>query len=424
MKVIIAQSVLKEALEKGASASLSEVAQGDTSNLSQLVQSVKITAEKDKLVFESATSLFGVKYTLPFSPNDKDIVVKETGVIFLWAKQLYGWVEKQNGLRIMLNLKKLDSPETIKTVDDDSAEAARFNIRKIGTVEITSKDNKKTGSDWKLDCFDPEQASLVNFDSKGNKMFNVSPDQLSLAVKSISMASSPKDHEHIYDSIMFEGYKNELYSSTSDKTRCAIYKMSQCTEVASNLLDGTFRILIPCDFVSTVSKLCSSEKTLEFYYDDNKNKVFVVQPNFECRVTIPDKSQFTKFPAISLLLAKTYDNLCSVRKDALTSRLQTVSMVNKSTVLFKFENDTVIIKAISDSGVAPSTSSASVDGLKKQLRVVLSVTHLMDVMKTVKDEDITFLSPDNGKSVKITSVLDPNFLYYIMTIDVPKYANE
>lgn len=423
MNLDIRQDLLAKSLQRGASASLSETAQGDTSNLSNLIKSVKITAEKDKLIFESATSLMGVKYTVPVSDDPKcGIVVKEPGSVLILAKELTGWVDKQQNCAIRMELKKLDSPEILSpATDGNEGDNTKNVIRKIGNVVIKSTDKSKTGSKWSIDCYDPEQASLVDFSQKGNVLFDIPADQLQDGIKSIAFAAQPKHYEHLYDSVMIESYKSDLYMTTCDMTRCAVYKLNKSTNVSPSLADGTCRVLIPCDFLSSFVRMVEDNHNIEFSYDSDKNKVFVTQNGLECRVTIADKSLFTKFPPIKMLIDKGYTKLCVIEKDILQSRLMTVAMVNKSTALFKFKENMVQIKAISETGVAPSVSYAPASDLSVEIKSVLAVPHIMDVMKVVKDTGITFHVPDNKKSFKVTSELDPNFSYFAMTVENSKY---
>jgi hypothetical protein len=99
-------------------------------------------------------------------------------------------------------------------------------------------------------------------------------------------------------------------------------------------------------------------------------------------------------------------------------------------VLFDFQTDTsgastdgsVIIRAISEVKLAPNVSNAPVSNLTKSVKAVWGVQHLMDVMKVLKDDDVSFFIPDDMKSVKVMSEEDPNLLYYSMVINNAKYA--
>lgn len=422
MNVDIRQDILAKSLQRGASAALSDTAQGDTSNLANLIKSVKITASKDKLVFESATSLTGVKYTIPVLDDPKcGVVVKEEGAVLILAKELSGWVDKQQNCAIRIELKKLDAPEILSSATDGDGDQPKNSIRKIGNVVIKSTDKSKTGNKWAIDCYDPEQASLVDFTQKGNVLFEIPSEQLQDAIKSIAFSAQPKHYEHIYDSVMLEALNNALYMSTCDMTRCAVYKADKASNVSAGILDGSVRVLVPCEFISSFSKLAEENQSVEVCYDSDKNKVFVTQGGFECRVTIADKALFAKFPPVKVLVNKNFAKLCAIDKDTLQSRLMTVAMVNKSTALFKFKDNMVQIKAISETGVAPSVSYAPATDLNSEVSAVLAISHIMDVMKVVKDPSLTLYIPDNKKSFKVVSDVDPNFSYYAMTVENSKY---
>ena len=97
-------------------------------------------------------------------------------------------------------------------------------------------------------------------------------------------------------------------------------------------------------------------------------------------------------------------------------------------VLFYFKKskdstDTVVIHAISEDGHAPNVSNAPVNDLVKDVKAIWGVKHIMEVAKVIKDDNITFLIPDDLKSVKVISSKDKNLEYYSMVIDNPKYSH-
>jgi len=47
----------------------------------------------------------------------------------------------------------------------------------------------------------------------------------------------------------------------------------------------------------------------------------------------------------------------------------------------------------------------------------------MEVAKVVKDENVSFMIPEDLRSVKVVSKNDPNLEYYSMVIDSPKYSH-
>ena len=428
MKISVDQKVLLDALERGAVAALSKESQGDVSNLSMLLRSVKITVDNNFTV-ESSSSLLAVKYTIPIV-DGCGIEVKEHGQIMIPAKEFMTWVEKQPKAKIGIILAKLDAPEEIKVRDNNDVQKT---IKKIGTVKFASKDSSKTGNRWALDCYDALQAPTVDFSAKPDTLFEVSVEQVLNGIKHISIASLDRHHEHIFDSFMFEVSQGFLHMVATDATRCASYKLDKDVVLSDSMMESNgankVRLLIPEKILSLTSSLFDKSGKIVFSYDSKskENRLFISQPNFEFRVAVSDPSVSKKFPSVEMLLNKKYKQLCTISKEILLSRVISASMVNKSTILFKFSkvDSTLSIKAISDGGLSPSMSIAPVSDLSEDKAFVWAVTHIVDVVKLVKDENFTFYVPerDNG-SFKVVSPNAPNFSYFAMSVTNSKYNAE
>jgi len=434
MKVGIDQAVLVNLLERGAMAALSDEAQGDTSNFAVLVKSVKITVNGDFIV-ESATNLIATKAQVP-ATEENGITVKEKGSVLVAAKELYNWVLKQNKAKIVLSLSLFATPKIISTAEDiEEADSTQYSVTQIGELNLASRDDTKTGNKWKLDGYDPDQISVVDFDEKHETLFHVPTTQLTDALNGTLFSSQTKDYQHIYDSVNIEKYNGHLYMAATDTHRCSIYKMDKAesinddffTESTSTKNGGKFelgsKVLIPCAYLKLISKYADESQFLNFYYDKDKNKVYVHQKGWDIRLATVDSNLFQKFPTIYMLLEKKYSKLGYIPKGVLANRLTSASLVNKSTVLFDFSKDSVIIHAISEGGHAPNVSNAPVRNLTMDVKAIWGVQHVMDVIKVVKDADLCVMVPDDLRSMKVTSEEDQNLSYYAMTIDNVKYAS-
>jgi len=438
MKLAIDQKVLISALERGAMAALSDEAQGDTSSFHKLIQSVKITAGKDEFTIESGTSLLATKWSIK-STKENGIEVKEEGIALVPAKEIYGWASKQTKSKIALTLTKLKVPEIIKDGDGstDYGSGQSLSVKKIGTLKLVSRDDSKTGNKWNLDCYDPDQMKSVDFSQAPDKVVQIPTIQLTEALKNVAFSSQPKDYEHVFDSIVIERYKGKVYMAASDCHRCSIYYLDQATEVDEKFFtetktdNGTTeygqKVLIPSVFLRGVSKIAEGSEVL-VSYDKSKSKVYLSVGDWNIRMATVDPKMFDKFPTVAMLMSKTYKNLGSIPKGILTNRLVSASLVNKEMVLFDFnkdddKGDSVIIHAISESGKAPNISNAPVNKLVKDIKAVWGVKHIMEVAKIIKDDDVSFMVPDDLRSVKVVSEEDPNLEYYSMVIDNVKYAH-
>ena len=429
MKVKIKQSVLIDALNKGAVAALSDEAQGDTSNMSLLIKSIKITASK-KLIIESSTSMVGVKYTLEASKDD-GIVIEDPGCVLIPAKEFVGWVKAQHeSATIGMSLSELATPEIINPLEsldssDNSDNDEDMTIKKIGSVKLVAKDLSKTGTRWELDCYDPSQRKMVNFNEKSDKYFDIEAKQLADGLNKITFSALDKDYLHVLDSISIQTYNNGLYFATTDMKRCALYKIPDSS--VSNL-DLKNPLLIPVSLLELTSKISKEDHTLSFHYNESLERVFVSQPNLEIRLGCAEKENVKKFPVVKKLFSKDYTLLTEIPKDTLNRSLINASLVNSSSALFDFTNGKLkqlVVKAISDqSKYKPSVSSSPVESLSQETKAIWGVTHLLEVLQKMKSKNIQLYIPDNNSSVKISGEDDQNFSYFAMVIENPKYKTD
>ena len=420
MKVAISQKVLLRAIEKGGMAALSEKAQADSSNRSKLVKSIHIKIG-DELTISSASSIIASKFSLPAS-KDNGIDIKEKGEAVIPAKEFFDWVSCQlPSSQIGLILKKLDTPELINVVDSDKAEDSDKNaIRRLGTLNITSRDQSKTGVKWALDSYDPEQlpslVPVLELGDNATKLFTTKVENLKMAVSHVKFSAEKIHYQHLYDSISFYGFNGELFALATDRARCATYKIDKFKDL--NLPD---KVLIPANYLSQFTNMIEDGDDVTIYYDEAKNKVFVSTPDFIIRLSTADKALWNKIPSIKILEDKQYSDLGTIPKSLLASRLITMTMVTKGAALFVLKNDAMVIWAKSESSPSPMIANSPITGLLKDTDIAIQVSHILSCIKMVKDEDIQFGIPENDQeSILIRSTEDPNFKYYIMSVNKDK----
>ena len=426
MKIGIGKKKLMEILEKGSVAAISDDALTDTSNLSLLIKSIRITADSN-LTIESGTSLMAVKYSVPVS-EENGIVVKEAGQILIPAKELINWIKVQGeDSTISISLQKLQTPEIINTLedmsDDKNIDHDKFVIRKIGVVKITSKNVSKTAGKWELDCYDPSQFASVDFKQKSEKNFELNGKRLIDTIGRVLFSSLEQDYEHILDSISIQTYNENVYFITTDMHRCAVCMIPK--EDISNL-KSTNPLLVPAKLLDSASKIIDPENKISFSYDNKIGRVFISQPNLNIRLACPDKENIGKFPGIDVLINKKYDALATIPKDLMNELLINAAVVNNSSALFSFSKEGLLtVKAISESDkYKPSIKQAQIKNVEKDARLIWCVSHLISGLKIIKSDEIQVSIPDNMMSVKITGKDDENFVYFTAVIKNPKYDVE
>lgn len=423
MKVIIQQDVLAKLLAKGGIAALTDEAQGDSTSLAPLIQSVKITVD-DNFTIESAVKTILAKCSIP-ATTENGIEVKEAGEVVVSAKDLTSWVSNQNESKIGMSLSKLEVPEAVASKQEDMEVKTSDVIKKIGTLKLSSKDNSKTGSKWSLDAYDPAQLPKARVGTKLEKLFDVTPKNLKLVMDSLVPSAQKVDFQHVYDSIVLQKTKDGVYAGTTDTKRCTIYKVDKAVEGIGTFFDEEgAKLLVPIKTLAATVKAADESEKMTLEYDGERHSILITQGGFSARIAIPDKNVFSKFPNLDKLLDKPYKELCSFTKNVMVSRLITSSIVNPESALFNFANNEVKVYVASDGGKSPSVQTCSVSGLSDAYVVVWGVQHLLDIAKLVKDKELTIMVPNSDKNTyKIVGKEDPNMVFFAMSPVNPKYDN-
>ena len=431
MEVSISQKNIYSSVRKGAMAALSQESQKDKSGFSRLFKSVKIKSSDKEIVIESGNKNISTKFTLPFSKEKKsEFVVKDSGSVYVPAKELLEWLSNQDGTEISLKFVPFKRPEIIKDASEisDYGGGNSVSIKKVGDLMLSSNDGNKAGSEWSVECYDSDHLSEIKEGETSNPILKVPFCQLETAIKSISFAHQKNDYKHIFDSVSIEKYKNDIYFSASDTHRCCLYKMTfsegvddsffQETEMEGGKISFGKKLLIPFSIINRFTKDCGGEKT-SFYFDDKTSRIYLSSGSFTLRFNSVGTNSFEKFPSIALLVSKKYNELCSVNKKTFSKMIKSASMVNGSSLLFDFKKEgggIVKIHAISNQGKAKNISTAPVFNLSDEVKSVWGVSHLSTFMKVVDDDEINILVPEDLKSVKMVSDLDKNIEYLSMSI--------
>lgn len=422
MKIKISQEILVHAIERGAVAALSDEAAQDNSNVSMLIQSLKITAKKEKIVFESTTNVLSSKYELKVDLNN-GVEVQEEGVVLVQAKPLHQWLNTQKKSTIGLRLKSFETSKSINSSEDIEQQDGNV-IQIVGDLLLTSKDENGTGDKWKLDCYDENQVTMTSFEDKKDIHVSIPVSELDKATKLIKISLLPKDWNHIYDSFVLEKIDGKVVLASTDCARCSVYELETADLIDDSFFDKS-RVFVNGNHLLSILKLASSTETANIFFDSKENKCYVQLSNLFFRISSPDKDQREKFPKLETLLKTKYIDVGSMDKNPLQKRISAASIVNSDSIQFVFEGgkDKAKVNSISETGKAPTSGLTSVENCSKDLKAVFSVKHLNEFIKTIGGDNLSLKVMENGGNVFVfcdDSV--PNSRMYTMKKDSSIYS--
>jgi len=352
------------------------------------------------------------------------------------AKELHDWVHRQGDSVIGLRSKEFDTPKMVNVETSEADIASKAAIKKIGLLELVSKDASKTGSKWSLDNYDSTQIPSIDFNVISTPLFIVPLEQLNDGIKNIGFSAMGKDSDHLFDTISFQQKDESLYMITTDCARCALWNLPNADKITLNStitdqqlkedgMKGAWKsnLLVPAKFLTSVCKLYSHEAPIAFYRDEVKNRIYLSQPGFIIRMATAEKSIIEKYPPLDLFMVKDFTELCTISVETLNKRLNTVSIVNKNAIMFNFTQDKLILSGVSESGQAPCKATMAVFNLNEDFKKVWNVKHFLEVLKVDNSGEIKLMIPsgDDKSSLKLVYPDNKNAIYFAMAVERSKY---
>lgn len=168
--------------------------------------------------------------------------------------------------------------------------------------------------------------------------------------------------------------------------------------------DGEGRIMLPVAFVTELHRCLSrisDDDSIELAFTDA-----LVRASFDS-MTLIGRLQAGNYPAYRKLLPKSYSNEFSVDRDELINAVERVNLIAaqlQGTILIDFsgEDKALTITAENDRGGGVEDLIADV-GMGKGLKICLAAQYVLDAVKHLPGERITFLMNGSQQPVKITS---------------------
>lgn len=168
--------------------------------------------------------------------------------------------------------------------------------------------------------------------------------------------------------------------------------------------DGEGRIMLPVGFVTELHRCLSrigDDDSIELAFTDA-----LVRASFDS-MTLIGRLQAGNYPPYRKLLPKSYSNEFSVDRDELINAIERVNLIAvqlQGTILIDFsgEGKTLTITAENDRGGGVEDLIADV-GMGKGLKICLAAQYVLDAVKHLPGERITFLMNGPQHPVKLTS---------------------
>ena len=389
----IKQSVFLKAIQKGASAALSDEASSDIGFTATLSQSILIVVNENFSI-HSSTHLMSVKRSL-VAEESNGIKVDKHGSILVNAKDILQWVSAQNSSAVIrITLEKLEEPEQLADSDDG--------LKKIGTLKLSAEDKNKIISSWEIDGHDPDAFKETDFEKDTKHKFDIQCEELTDSFKRVSYVCE-KDFDNQYNNVAFQVFDDALHLMTMSNKRMSTFKVGQAA-----IVDKFSVILINNKILEKIIKISDKGNNLEFHLADN-GKMIVRQAGLDVRVVIPDEATHQGFYTLEHISKFPFEELTEIGKDTFNTLSCNVAILNKTSAIFNFdaEKNELTVKSVSTKH-RPTTCKAELDTISKSQVSQWNPDHIKQGMKPVKSETLHLYVYRNG-ALRIQGETDPNY---------------
>lgn len=408
MKITMPLKKLSKAVEVASPAALTKKAQdNDRKQIKPTDSCIKISANKDNVMFESSSPTVSVRHTLPI---EEGIVIEQEGSICSDAK---GYLKLMDTLKSDYSI-QITSEENKKDDKESSSWIVQPNGR-ITTLAIQDNIEKRKGFNNTYPV-----AEFTAVDYNHNKvLFSITTKALKASVGKVIFVTDPNDSSHIYDNIAIFVLDNKIYFAGTDGKRCAIYAADEMDAIIE--LDNQ-KILINAELLQ---KACKSfgNAIIEVIDCEDQEHIMLSSGNTKVRLRMASEKIKQPFPNISGLLKLDFPTTIVANKAELLNGIEFLRQYNsaKSTYYFKNGKSEIKIEATNRENEAVI---AIVECEKISTRIVhpvaMSNSFVMDYLKKIKGGKVKISITSDEKRIKMVSANDNSFIYLMQRMTLPQ----
>ena len=407
MKITIPSKKLLKAAKVASTGAMTKKAQDeDRKKLKPTDSCIRISANKDNVMFESSSQTMSVRHTVPV---EDDTIVEINGNICTDAKgylKLLDSLEGNYSIRIASEENKKDDKESsIGIVQPNGI---------IRTIAIQDNIEKRKGFN---DTY--PVAEFIAVDYNHNKvLFSIHAKALQVSVGKIKFATDPNDSSGVSDNIAIF-VDNKIYFAGTDGKRCAIYAVDEMNAIIEK---DNQKILINAELLKKACQCFENDIIEVIDYEDQEHIIFS-SGDTKVRLHMASEEVKQQYPNISGLLKLDFPTTIVADKKDLLSAVKLLGSYNPEKSVFYFENGKSEIRLeAANRANEPVKAMVECDKISTKTTnpFALSNAFVKDFLTKIKGDKVQiFINADTKKS-KMVSVNDDNFIYFMQCMSLPQ----
>ena len=407
MKMTIPLKKLLESVEKSSIGALTKESQDeDRKKIRPTDACLKISTNKNSVVFESSSQEASVFYSIPVG---EDMVVELDGSFCVEASQ-YLKMLKTIPKDYLIHV----SYEEDKNYGKDMLSKMVQPNGKLITTAISDKSKKRKGSN---DTYPVSEFTKVDY-NHNNVLFSMNSKVLAQCIDKVLFARELNDLSGVFDKVSIFISNKKLFFACTDGKRCAIYSVA---ESEAKVMVDEQKILVNGELLKAVCESFEKDEEVKIINSEDKEHIILSSDKIKVRLSTASEEVKQSFPNFLNLMGLSLPIAIDVVKSDLLSAVDFLSVYNAEKSIFHVEKGKNEIKIdVARGGADPETVIVECNEIKDSLQnpIALSNSFTKDGCKKISGDKIKISFSKDEKKVKIESPNDAGFVYFMQCMTV------
>jgi DNA polymerase III sliding clamp (beta) subunit (PCNA family) len=408
MKMTVPLKTFATLVEKSASGALTKDSQDEERKKIRPTDScVKISSNKDSIVFESSSPKISILCSIP---KDENTITEQEGSFCVEASS---YLKVLNTLSNKYSI-QISYEENENYGKDSFAGVVQPN-GKITTIAIDNKSEKRKG---KNDTFPVSE--FVQVDYNYNKVVLSLPAKtFKEAVDQVIFAIDPTDLSNILDKIAIVVSGKKVYLAGTDGKRCAIFFIGE-NEKDVQINSDEQKFLIDGNLLKTSCKSFEDDEKIEIIDCENNEHIIIASERLKIKLCIASEEIKQQFPNFINILSLALPTNIVANKADLLEAVEFLSLYNAEKSIFHINAGKSEIKVdAARRGTDPETAIVGCEQIESSLinPVAMSNGFIKDGCKKISGNNIKISFSKDEKKIKMSSIdKDNNFIYLMQSM--------
>lgn len=405
MKITLSQKAFAEALRSGGVAAFTPEGQSEDVRIADATRgSVRITADKKSVTFESTVGQVAAGHTVPI--EDKVVAVEKEGSVCVPVKELKQICDKMKedqtiSLEFIPSSAKKDQKKSVVVQPCGDI------IGKIG------KGGKSSTIEHTLVAYPASEFEEIKGVENASALIKGKADAFRSACGKVAFAINSNDTNEMYHNIgIFDGGNDGKLSFVgTDGRRCAVVSVPK-SDFESTSMKGT--VLVNLALLTPALEAMGSD-VMELA-DDSGHHIVLRTKTSWVRLAMVDKAVMEKYPDFKKVMAKPIGVDLMVDKESLEEALDHISIANKDRGKYtiKVGAENIIVRSQGVANLKEVKAKVKCDKIGVSLKedtINLSTWCFISSVKKLTGEKVRVCFTVDERMARVESPDNPEFTY-------------